>query len=66
MEPQMTPELQGAQDILTAVIQQRDAALNATAQLQAQIIGLQRQLAEKEEAVAVKAKGLPTEKKKAK
>ena len=43
MEDQLTPEQQHSQDILAAVVQQRDTALNGVAQLQAQIADLTRQ-----------------------
>jgi hypothetical protein len=43
----MNPDLQRAQDMMAAMQAQRDAALNACVQMQAEIANLQRQLAEK-------------------
>ena len=40
----MTPDLQKAQDMLTAAIQQRDGALNAVIMAQAEIAALKREI----------------------
>ena len=46
MVDQISPELQTAQDLLSVVVLQRESALNGTAQLQATVIRLQRELDE--------------------
>jgi len=44
----MNPELQYAQDLLAAMQAQRDLAMNGLVYAQAEIMGLKRQLAERE------------------
>lgn len=57
MAPELSPELQNAQDMLTCVLNQRNAAQNECVQLAAQVIGKDRKIAELE--AKVKAMELP-------